>query len=523
MIFRTAVLVCLLVCQVAWASLEDGLSNLHPRQSSVTAPPNILLIISEDNGPQWGCYGDRFAKTPVLDRLAERGLRLNRAFVTQAGCSQSRASLLTGLYPHQHGQIGLATWGFRMYRADQPTLPGLLKTAGYRTGILGKLHVNPESAFPYDFARIPVANFQRRSLADYAQHAAQFFSEQPERPFLLQVNYPEAHDPFLRQVDGLPAEPLSGSDVMALPEFGIDPPALREIVADYYNCVLRLDHLVGELLVALERSGRAADTLVICMGDHGADLLRGKRTSFEGGLRIPLILHWPGRIVPQVRDDLVSTVDLLPTILTAAGVTLPAGLPGRPLQPLFTAGDPEWRQYLFSEYHTHAAASNYFPQRAVRTARWKLIENLLPGTVHPDYDVTFKKLAKEANSRKIVGGLDLHAAVAAAAPEVKAAYARMRQPPPFELYDLQSDPFEFRDLAAEPQHADMLHELQQALLQWRRETGDPLLNPALLQRLTAEVQAVSDKAAGRQLQWGYPDYFFGREPARGALNRNSRP
>jgi hypothetical protein len=99
----------------------------------------------------------------------------------------------------------------------------------------------------------------------------------------------------------------------------------------------------------------------------------------------------------------------------------------------------------------------------------------------------------------------------------------MRQPPAVELYDLQSDPFEFRDLSAEPQHADMLQELQHALLQWRRETGDPLLDPALLQRLTAEVQAVSDKAAGRQLQWGYPDYFFGREPAPRALQRKNRP
>ena len=115
------------------------------------AAPNILLIVSEDNGPELGCYGDPYARTPNLDQLAAEGVRFNRAFVPQAGCSQSRASFLTGLYPHQHGQIGLATWGFRLYREDTPNLPRSLKAAGYRTGIIGKLHINPESAFPFDF------------------------------------------------------------------------------------------------------------------------------------------------------------------------------------------------------------------------------------------------------------------------------------------------------------------------------------------------------------------------------------
>ncbi len=99
--------------------------------------PNVLLIVSEDNGPELGCYGDRFASTPHLDQLADDGILFRRAFVPQAGCSQSRASFLTGLYPHQHGQIGLATWGFRMYREDTPNLPRSLKDAGYRTGIIG--------------------------------------------------------------------------------------------------------------------------------------------------------------------------------------------------------------------------------------------------------------------------------------------------------------------------------------------------------------------------------------------------
>ena len=112
-----------------------------------TAPrPNILLIVSEDNGPELGCYGEPFVQTPVLDELAANGVRFQNAYVPQAGCSQSRAALLTGLYPHQNGQIGLATWKFRMYREDTPNIVRSLKAAGYRTGILGKLHINPAAS-----------------------------------------------------------------------------------------------------------------------------------------------------------------------------------------------------------------------------------------------------------------------------------------------------------------------------------------------------------------------------------------
>ncbi len=469
--------------------------------------PNILLIVSEDNGPELGCYGDPCAKTPNLDRLASQGIRFERAFVPQAGCSQSRASFLTGLYPHQHGQIGLATWGFRLYREDIPNLPRSLKEAGYRTGIIGKLHINPESAFPFDLEKIPNANFARKNLRDYTRHADSFINAS-DQPFFLSVNYPDAHDLWLRQVDGLPAQPQSGNDVKAMPYMGIDPPAMREMIADYYNCISRLDSLVGDLLNALEKSGKASNTIVIYLGDHGADMLRGKRTCYEGGLRVPMLMRWPGTMEPQVRRELVSTLDLMPTLLSAAGATAPDGLPGRALQPLFQPGQSAWRTQSFAEYHTHGGMLNYFPQRSVRTDRYKLIENLLPGEVHPDYDTTFSKLAKEAKRREISGGLNLHAFIAQSQPEVKEAYARMRQPPRYELYDLQMDPYEFHNLAEMPEHQEQLKELISSLQSWREETRDPLLNQEALRRLTEEVRSIGKKAEGKDYVWGYPEYFF---------------
>lgn len=155
------------------------------------AAPNILLIVSEDNGPELGCYGDPYARTPHLDRLAADGVRFENAFVPYSVCSPSRACFLTGLHPHQNGQIGLATHKFAMYREDTPNLVTLLKPAGYHTGLIGKLHVNPESAFPFDYRAISSSNFQRQSsVAEYAASAAEFFAQAiaADKPWFLSVN-----------------------------------------------------------------------------------------------------------------------------------------------------------------------------------------------------------------------------------------------------------------------------------------------------------------------------------------------
>ena len=477
------------ICCIALLSTANAFATEHP---------NILLIVSEDNGPELGCYGEATVQTPVLDKLAANGVRFENAYVPQAGCSQSRAALLTGLYPHQNGQIGLATWKFRMYREDTPNMVRSLKRAGYRTGILGKLHINPAAAFPFDMKEISSSNFSRKKLGDYAKHAAEFFGAN-DKPFFLSVNYPDAHRPFIKQARGLPAEPLTGKDVKPLAYFGLDTPQLREETANYYNCMSRLDSLIGELLKALKQSGEADNTLVVYLGDHGADMLRGKRTSYEGGVRVPLIINWPGTAIgKQVRKELVSTLDLMPTFLAVAGAEPVANLPGRSLFPLMRGENTRWREYLFTEFHLHSA-HNFYPQRTVRNARFKLIHNLMPGKVNPGYDFTLKRFFA-----------DLPAKIDSAPDHIRAAYQRMKKPPAFELYDLQHDPFEFRNLADDPKHATVLNDLKARLKAWRVQTADPLLNAKNLARLKAEVDAcfVKESANKAKLKLTYPDYFF---------------
>ena len=493
--FRVRLPLALCLCFVSGAGAGEDAATLSVPELD---RPNILLIVSEDNGPELGCYGEPSVKTPALDALAMRGVLFERAYVPQAGCSQSRAALLTGLYPHQNGQIGLATWKFRLYREDTPNLIRSLRSAGYRTGIIGKLHVSPASAFPFDFKAMESSNFNRTKLGKYAREAERFMNAS-ERPFFLSVNYPDAHRPFITQVGGVPEKPLTGSEVKPLAYFGLDTPELRQETADYYNCMSRLDSQIEELLAVLRRSGKLANTLVVYIGDHGADMLRGKRTSYEGGVRIPFILSWPGRWAAGRRhSELVSTIDLMPTFLHVAGIQQQKNLPGRSLVPLLNGESGSWREHLFTEFHLHSA-HNYYPQRTVRGDRFKLICNLMPGMVNPGYEFTHKRFFK---------GLDR--IIMAAREPVRSAYLRMRSPPEYELYDLERDPHEFNNLAGDPAYAGTLRKLTGQLMKWRRATGDPLLDEKNIHRLKSEIEACIKEGTPSKahLSLSYPEYFF---------------
>jgi len=437
--------------------------------------PNILFIVSEDNGPELGCYGAP-VETPNLDKLAEEGVLFKQAYVSQSGCSQSRATFLTGLYPHQNGQIGLATWKYQMYNSETPNVPKSLKMAGYRTGIIGKLHVNPEFAFPFDYISpshpIHDSNFKRKNMAGYAADAKEFINSS-DQPFYLQVNYPDAHAPFLKQVDGLPQKPLTAEDVEPLPYMEASNEKLKEATANYYNCMMRLDTYVGDLLQVLKESGKYNNTLIVYIGDHGADLLRGKRTSYEGGVLIPMIISWPGKgKTNEQLQEMVSTIDLYPTFLDVAGLKIPKYLPGKSLLPLLQGENTNWRKYLFTEYHTHSN-HNPYPQRTVRDERYKLIYNPISGIVNPGYDYTLKNTVKITQE-------ELWESVS---PQVKEEYRLMKNPPEFELYDLKNDPFEMNNLAEDRDCSEILKSLKKVLFKWQKHTDDPLIDQNKAKRL----------------------------------------
>lgn len=435
------------------------------------SPPNILLIVSEDNGPELGCYGAP-VKTPNIDKLAASGTLFENAYVPQAGCSQSRAALLTGLYPHQNGQIGLATWNYEMYSEKTPNIVNTLKDGGYHTGIIGKLHIKPKSAFRFDYKEIPKSNFQRNNPELYQTKASEFFKSS-KRPFYLQVNYPDAHRPFIPQVNGIPERPLKASDVAALPYIGIDHPEIRQQTADYYNCIMRLDHYIGELINALKKSGKFDNTVIIYIGDHGADLPRGKRTCYEGGIRVPMIISWPNAKPKQRRNELVSTLDIFPTICEIAKLKTPSTLAGASLKEIIHGEKPDWRKIMVTEYHVHSN-HNPWPQRAIRNKRYKLIFNPLAGEINPGYEFTMgKKFISVSESELMKSATD----------QVRNAYKISKKPPLIEFYDLQTDPFEFNNLANEEKYSEEVKKLKYLLQHWQKDSEDPLFLPEVAKKL----------------------------------------
>ena len=484
------------------AALADNRPKDAPKR------PNVLLIVSEDNGPELGCYGDKFAQTPALDRLAGEGVRFHNAYITNPVCSPSRSSIFTGLYPHQNGQIGLATHKYAMFR-KWPNVVSLLKKGGYRTGVIGKIHVNPESAFPFGFRPncSKYNTFSRRDVKRVAEVANGFMTQSAD-PFFLMVNYSDAHFPLIRQYAGLPIKPLEGKDVKTLPFVGADNPRLRGFTANYYNCLSRLDTGVGLLLGALRGAGKADNTLVMYVGDHGAQFSRGKTTLYEGGVRVPLILRRPGRIRPgTVRRELVSTIDILPTVLEAVGLKGPRNLPGRSLLPLGEGKTVAWREYVFTE-KAGSAPFWTFPRRGVRDGRYKLIVSLLQDRENPMHDayVTQQNAFFKAGTS---------AAEIASAPEpVRKGYATWKQGPPVELYDLRADPHEWANLAGRPEYADVQKRLLTALRDWQKKTRDPLTDPAKLKMLAEEMdQVVKQKIDYRRkktFRWGYLEYLRDR-------------
>lgn len=436
-------------------------------------PLNVLFITTDDLGLQLSCYGDKVIKTPHLDALAASGARFEVAYVAQASCSPSRSAMFTGLYPHANGQYGLtnAGKGFALHEEyREQTLPALLKKQGYRTGIIGKLHVAPEKCFPFDYKGVPGA--RTRFVKEVAQSASKFFRQKGKEPFFLMVNYSDPHASrldkksgdwfFERQVEGLPDNPLEPGEAPPWPFQGIEEPETLENIANYYNCVMRVDIGVGMLLDELKKSGRHNDTLVIFIGDHGPPFARGKTTCYEAGLRVPFLVRWPGVSKKgTVSSALVSTVDILPTVLDAVGAPLPEGLHGESLRPVLAKNDAPWRDYLVGEFQFHGGEP-FYPRRAIRDGRFKLIHNLRAGEARPSTGVDGDK-AYAASLTEPYNGTD-----------VRAAFETFANPPEFELYDLEADPIEFHNLAGLPELREEEARLKSELAAWQRETDDPL-------------------------------------------------
>ena len=440
---------------------------------------NVLFITTDDLGLQLSCYGETLIHTPNMDKLAAGGVQFQIAYVAQASCSPSRSAMFTGLHTHSTGQYGLTNSGFALHpELRDKTIPNLLKPAGYRTGIIGKLHVAPEESFQFGFRETDSAS--TREVRWVAQRVDQFLQQTGDQPFFLMVNYSDPHAfrrpedrtqwYFPPQVDGLPANPLPPSEKTLFAFQQIDTPQQRVRTAGYYNAVQRLDDGIGMLMKVMKKHNHSDDTLVIFIGDHGPPFARGKTTVYEAGIRIPFIVRWPGVSRPMRSDAMVSTIDILPTILDATGVAPAPKMHGKSLRPVLQDANAHWREYLVAEFHFHGSRP-FYPRRAIRDHRYKLIHNLLAGKAKPSTGIDADPAYRVSQQPRYEGT------------PVRRAFDTFADPPEFELYDLENDAVEFNNLAGKAQYRTVQERLAKALLEYRRQTDDPFLDPAFLKRI----------------------------------------
>jgi N-sulfoglucosamine sulfohydrolase len=426
------------------------------------AAPNVVLITCHDLGRYLGCYGIATVETPNLDRLAREGVRFTRAFATAPQCSPSRASIFTGRYPHSNGVMGLTHgefgWDLHPYERH---LAATLRAEGYATALIGILH----EARSYDrlgFETVTSPGHDARETSRLAVAALDDLSRQ-SHPFYLQLGYHEphriagrthVHDQFM----GFVGDYIAPHDDLGVtvPGFIRDEPEARREIAELQGAVRHLDRAVGEVLVAISAFGLSERTLVVFTTDHGLALPRSKCTLYDPGIEVALLVRWPGAGWPGeiVSSALVSNVDIFPTILELAGVPSGARVQGRSLVPLLRGKTLEHCEQIFAEmtYHDY-----YDPKRCVRTDRRKLIVNFSTAPSFMDPTQSWNRRIRPA------------------VPEDPA----LSYGPAVELYDLETDPLEWNNLADEPGSQTVRRQLLARLLAWMRDTGDPLLDGAV--------------------------------------------
>jgi N-sulfoglucosamine sulfohydrolase len=376
-----------------------------------------------------------------------------------------------------------------MYR-EFKTIPAYLKEAGYYTGFIGKTHVNPERVVEdyIDHRAIRDSNFGKTtSIEKYADEAKAVMRQaaKAECPFLLIVNYADAHRRFVRESKhGFPTVQVE-RDIPPFSWIGSDTPSLRGEIRDYLNCINRLDEGIGMVLDHLDEMDIRDNTLVIYISDHGADFPRGKGSVYENGTRIPMIVNFAKSFSQgKVEDRMVSTVDILPTILRAAGLPIPSQLPGYALQDIDSGAVPP-RQYIHT-FTTGSSPNLLYVQFGIRDQRYKLIYN-------PKRAINRLAASRYQNSKL---------------PEDQHVQSFLF-PPEFELFDLQTDPHEWTNLADGPQHHAIKTRLLSAMREFQREIKDPFADKRNLAAFIDEQEEYQQEPYRNiaDFRWPHLDLF----------------
>ncbi|OUW15847.1 MAG: hypothetical protein CBD18_08060 [Opitutales bacterium TMED158] len=425
--------------------------------SRATVQPNILFLIADDLGwADLSLVGNPDVRTPAIDELAAKSARFDRVYVASPSCAPSRGAMLSGLMPYRNGAEPNHTY----VRDEVRQLPSYMQALGYEVAAIGKIAHGKDQRVGFDFDNRDISLEKIHIVDEYLGQ------RKSEKPLLLMVGIKDPHVPW-------PDKPYAHYDPerLQIPPQLVDTPATRLELARYYTDVERMDKQVAATLSAVE-SHLGPDTLILFTSDHGAQLPYGKWNNYETGVKVPLLVSWPGITRAQRRSQaLISFVDLLPTFIEIAGGTPPESgygegqIDGRSLVALFKGATDRHRDYVFST--NSSAAHHTYPLRSVCSERYRYIRNVFPElnfTVQTDHN-------PKAQSHNLWQSWVERSATD---PQVAQKVRSYHQRPAEELYDLQADPHEQRNLVEDPERVQTLRKLRAITDNWIRQSGDTL-------------------------------------------------
>jgi len=454
------------------------ISRSLPHRAS-TGRPNILWITCEDTSPYLGCYGDTYAITPNIDKLADQSVTYTRAFATAPVCAPSRSCLITGVYATSTGTQHLRS---EVKLPDKvKCFPEYLRAVGYYCS----------NNYKKDY------NFIDVNVWDESSHEAHWRNRGEDQPFFSVFNFVSTHQGQINGTDEqffetyrskLSPQERHDPAKITLPPYYPDTPFVRKIWARYYDLITFMDKQVGDVLAQLEADGLADNTIVFFFADHGLGIPRFKRTLYDSGLHVPLLVRFPERYeylsplgAGEKTDGLVSFVDFAPTVLNLAGLPIPGYMQGHAF--LGRRASPP-RQYIFGASSRVDEAYEF--SRCVRDKRYKYIRNFMPHlpyiqpSEYPDRAEIMQELRRVAAEEVL-----------------SKAQRQLWEPtkPVEELYDTLADPHEIENLADSLEHQRVLETLRTVLRQWMLQTHDTGLLPEAEMHIRAEGSTPYETAA----------------------------
>lgn len=408
--------------------------------------PNIVMIVTHDIGRHIGCYGVETVQTPNMDRLAKSGMKFNGIYSTSAVCTPGRASLHTGRYPQSNGLMGLShgPWWWELNSEEQHTAQ-ILKKNGYETFLVGLSHLGKKyNELGFDAHLSP-----KRKALESVDEAKRLFADQSdsENPFFAKIGFFEVHRPFTNGSDS--------SKGIFVPPYLANTKLMRSDLATFQATVKFFDECVGEIVQGVKDAGIEDNTIIIVTSEHGIPYPGSKWAVRKAGIEIPLIVYQPGTIFSGGKEEeaLMSNVDILPTLLDYISVDIPSQVQGKSFIPYLSGATKQLpRNEVFGQYTRDMKRDN--ESRSVFDGQYWYIHYFSEGrSVDYPVDVDPVRFAAHLERCKTKGSR-----------------------PFFQLYDIQNDPYQLKDVGADPKNKKIVDDLSDRLLKWMEEVGDQLVD-----------------------------------------------